>query len=125
MTLSLELPPIASRCHYARKRCFRAYMLLLSRSLPSSTLERLILRLNPDPSISSLEWAEMDRVLCSFPALKSVVIDLCGPEPARMRTDAEGGDLDVDVKMLAQECVDCPGLRRKGILEFRMGGVGG
>ena len=67
----------------------------------------------------------MDRVLCCIASLKSVVIDLCGPERTREKTEAEGGAPAVDVKTLAQECVDCPGLRRKGILEFRMGGVGG
>ncbi|KAI0713157.1 hypothetical protein C8T65DRAFT_161673 [Cerioporus squamosus] len=84
LTLALKLPSITSRAYDARERCFRAYKLIISGALPSS-LEQTILRLGAaksDSSLCSLEWADMDRVLCRIPSLKAFVIDLCFPPPS-------------------------------------------
>ncbi|RPD64695.1 hypothetical protein L227DRAFT_571158 [Lentinus tigrinus ALCF2SS1-6] len=114
LTLSLELPSIALRAYDAIERCFGAYKLILSQPLPSA-LEQVTLRFKPNPFISSLQWVDMDHVLCRIPSLKSVVIDFRNP----IRTPMRMGDGPTGVGAFAP-LVAAPGLRAKGILGFRM-----
>ncbi len=116
LTLALELPSVMPWAYDAWHRCFRAYKHMLSSPLPSS-LEQVKLHLGatkPRSSITSLNWDEIDAVLCQISSLKSFVIVLCYPPLGSVMLADGNTNVDCFARLVR-------GVRDRGILELRSG----